>query len=176
MPNWRRKSSPIRANVEVGEGFTYGQRCAIWAPRRLSIGRDVRLGSDVRVEVDGSIGDSVLIANGTAIVGKFDHRLAQVGTPITRSDWVGDHHDLSLPVQIGSDVWVGFGSIILSGVSIGDSAVIAAGSVVTTDVAANSLAAGVPARHIRDRFSGPDFDLHWSRLEQQGYRRLDQRT
>ncbi len=54
------------------------------------------------------------------------------------------------PVRIGSDVWVGGGAIILPGVTVGDGAVIGAGSVVTKDVPAGALAAGNPARVIRE--------------------------
>ena len=41
-------------------------------------------------------------------------------------------------------------TIVLKGVTIGDGAVVAAGSVVTKDVKAGTLAAGSPARYIRD--------------------------
>ncbi len=54
-------------------------------------------------------------------------------------------------VTIGHDVWIGHGAIILPGVSIGDGAVIGAGAVVTKNVAAYSIVAGTPARHIKWR-------------------------
>ena len=57
-------------------------------------------------------------------------------------------------VVIGDDVWIGAGVKILPGVNISDHAVIGAGAVVTRDVAAWSIVAGVPAKHIRDRRSG----------------------
>ena len=41
-------------------------------------------------------------------------------------------------------------TLLLRGVTVGDNAIIAAGSVVTKDVAANTVAGGVPARYIRD--------------------------
>lgn len=56
----------------------------------------------------------------------------------------------SSPIFIGNHVWIGMNSIILKGVSIGDGAVIGAGSVVTRDIPAGALAAGVPARVIRN--------------------------
>ena len=56
-------------------------------------------------------------------------------------------------ITIGNDVWVGMYSIILSGVTIGDGAVIGAGSVVTKDVKPYEIVAGVPARHIKFRFT-----------------------
>ena len=45
---------------------------------------------------------------------------------------------------------IGFGAVILKGVTIGDGAVIAAGAVVTQDVPSRCLAAGVPARVVRE--------------------------
>lgn len=56
-------------------------------------------------------------------------------------------------VTIGNDVFIGMNVSILDGVKIGDGAVIGAGSVVTKDVEPYSICAGVPARHIRYRFT-----------------------
>ena len=58
------------------------------------------------------------------------------------------------PVIIGDDVWIGDRVMILPGVEIGRGAVLAAGAVVTRDVPPYAVAAGVPARVIRDRRSG----------------------
>ena len=55
------------------------------------------------------------------------------------------------PVVIGSFVWIGFGVIVLPGVTIGDYSIIGAGSVVTRDVPPYGIAAGVPARILRQR-------------------------
>jgi phosphonate metabolism protein (transferase hexapeptide repeat family) len=63
-------------------------------------------------------------------------------------DWRRSH-----PVTIGHDVWIGHGAIILPGVTIGTGAVVAAGAVVTKDVPNYTIAAGVPAKAIRRRFS-----------------------
>ena len=54
------------------------------------------------------------------------------------------------PIIIGNHVWIGTNAIILKGVTIGDGAVIAAGAVVTSDVPANCIAAGNPARVIKE--------------------------
>jgi acetyltransferase-like isoleucine patch superfamily enzyme len=53
------------------------------------------------------------------------------------------------PIIIGEHVWIGLESIILKGVRIGDNSIIAAGSVVTRDIPANVIAAGNPARVVR---------------------------
>lgn len=56
-------------------------------------------------------------------------------------------------VTIGHDVWIGHGAVVMPGVRIGNGAVIGANSVVTRDVPAFMIAAGVPARTTRSRFS-----------------------
>jgi acetyltransferase-like isoleucine patch superfamily enzyme len=54
---------------------------------------------------------------------------------------------------IGHDVWIGTRAIILHGVHVGNGAVIGAGSVVWDHIRPYEIVAGVPARHIRFRFS-----------------------
>lgn len=54
------------------------------------------------------------------------------------------------PITIGENVWLGARVIVLPGVTIGDHSVIGAGSVVTRDIPPRSLAAGVPARVVRE--------------------------
>ena len=54
------------------------------------------------------------------------------------------------PVTIGNDCWFGANVVVCPGVTIGDNCVIGAGSVVTRDIPANSFAAGVPCRVIRE--------------------------
>jgi len=85
------------------------------------------------VSGDAVLGDDVVIRNGVTIGLK---RTGERGAPV-----------------IGSRVDIGAGAKILGAVRIGDDVVIGANAVVITDVPANSLAVGVPARIIprRDR-------------------------
>lgn len=166
----RRWFRALPTTVACERGLRFGARVRLWAPTSLTIGSDVHLGSDVRIEVDGSIGDAVLIANRAAIIGRRDHDMTVVGVPITASPWVGDTPALSAVTTIGSDVWIGFGAIILSGVTVGDSSVIAAGSVVTQDVEANTVVAGNPAKVLRPRFREGELSAHWDALRGQGVR------
>jgi acetyltransferase-like isoleucine patch superfamily enzyme len=54
-------------------------------------------------------------------------------------------------IVIEDGVWIGVGTIVLSGVKIGQGAVIGAGSLVTGNIEANSIAAGRPAKMIKNR-------------------------
>jgi acetyltransferase-like isoleucine patch superfamily enzyme len=53
-------------------------------------------------------------------------------------------------IVIGDHVWMGMNVTVLKGVNIGAGAVIAAGSIVTKDVPPGWIAAGVPARPLRE--------------------------
>ena len=54
------------------------------------------------------------------------------------------------PVTIEDDVWIGFGSLIMPGVHIGARSIIGAKSVVISDIPSDVIAAGNPARIIRN--------------------------
>jgi acetyltransferase-like isoleucine patch superfamily enzyme len=151
----------VRRNVRVRDDVHIGIGSVLWAPRQLAVGRDVYIGKGCTIEVDGSIGDSVLIANRVGIVGRNDHAMRQVGATIRRADWVGDHpHRLSRPVYISDDVWIGYGAVVLSGLSIGRGAVVAAGAVVTSDVEPYVVVAGNPARPVGRRFDDEAIAVH----------------
>ncbi len=169
------KRLSVRRNVEVGQNFHVGPRSVIWAPQSLRIGNDVYIGKNVTIEVDGTIGDGVMIANSVGLVGRTDHDIHRVGKTIRQSPWVGDDPvRLSRPLAVGSDVWIGFGAIVLSGVSIGDSAIVAAGALVTTDVEENTVVVGSPARPVAQRFKPDEYSKHWKELSRCGVSRLPQ--
>ncbi len=51
--------------------------------------------------------------------------------------------------MVGDNVTIGAGANIIGPVKIGDNAVIGAGAVVITDIPANSVAVGVPAKVVK---------------------------
>lgn len=122
---------------------TLGRKCRIYprviihAPKLVKLGDQVSIAEFVHIWGGGgvTIGSRVMIASHSAITSQT-HGVDMT----TRRD------NISSPVFIGDDVWIGSGAIILPGVTIGHNSVIAAGSVVTRDIAANSLAMGVPAK------------------------------
>jgi maltose O-acetyltransferase len=60
------------------------------------------------------------------------------------------------PVHLEENVFIGDGTKILKGVTIGRDSVIGAGSVVTRSIPAGVIAAGNPARVVRDLVDAED--------------------
>ncbi len=89
-----------------------------------------------------------------------------------------------LPITIGNDVWLGERCMVMDGVTIGDGAIIGAGAVVTRNIPDYSVAAGVPARVIRQRFDEEQIaflkrlawwnrDVEWIRSHARLFRDVD---
>jgi len=89
------------------------------------------------------IGDHCILANG-CFVSDASHRYQDPQIPVT---WQG--FESKGPTRIGDNCWLGANVVVTSGVSIGERCVIGANSVVTEDIAAHSLAAGAPARVLK---------------------------
>lgn len=84
----------------------------------------------------------------------FYSRLKQAGITFADKNYFQEDEN----VIIGNDVWIGVNSIITGNLSIGDGAIIAAGAVVTKDVLPYSIVGGVPAKHIKFRFSQTEIE------------------
>lgn len=154
----------VGRTVSVGANFHLGILSYVSAARTLTIGDDVYIGKFCSIQCSGTIGDGVLIANNVGIVGRDDHDIGAVGTPIRLAPWIGNTDRLADDprnrISIGDDVWIGFGAIVLSGISVGRGAIIAAGSVVTRDVPAYAVMAGNPARAVGQRFTPEQIQEH----------------
>jgi acetyltransferase-like isoleucine patch superfamily enzyme len=61
------------------------------------------------------------------------------------------------PIEIGKNVWVGGNVMILPGARIGDHSVVASGAVVTSEIPPRTLAAGAPAKPIRELRASDDW-------------------
>lgn len=112
--------------LRVGDRTAINAECILTALERIDIGSDVMLAPRVYV-LD------------------VDHRFAERAIPIPKQGY-----DVA-PVTIGNGVWIGTGAVVTKGVTIGDGAIIGANSVVTKDIPPFTIAAGMPARVIKDR-------------------------
>jgi acetyltransferase-like isoleucine patch superfamily enzyme len=126
---WIGDGTKIRCHqgeVAIGDKTVLGQECTISAYRRVRIG------------------EQCVIADRAMFI-DFDHGMVEVERPIrVQGIYKRD-------VDVGSNVWIGYGACILRGVKVGDNSVIGTNSVVTSDVPANAVVGGIPARVIRMR-------------------------
>jgi len=90
------------------------------------------------------IGEGTVIGNDTVIRSDDGHCILEEG------------YSQCAPIHIGNHVWIGQGVKILKGVNIGDGCVIASGAIVTKDIPHGCLAAGVPAKVIKE-------NIKWAR-------------
>ncbi len=115
------------------------------APGRIRIGAGTffNLGVMVAAKELVEIGEHCMFANGCFIT-DANHRFDDPSTPVP---WQG--FTSKGPTRVGDNVWCGANVVITSGVTIGERCVIGANSVVTDDIPPFSIAAGVPAKVIR---------------------------
>lgn len=151
--------------LDAGHDLHIGQGSRLFAPTHLAIGDHVYIGKHVHIEANCEIGDFCLLANRVAIIGRHDHDFSAIGFPVRYSPWIGSTRIpspyLDEKAVIERDVWLGYGVIVLTGVTVGRGAIVAAGSVVASSIPAYSIAAGVPARVIAQRFaSAADIARH----------------
>lgn len=130
--------------------------------KNISVGNNVYIGSGASFVASRSkivIGDKVLFGPNVTIRGgnHSSHIIGKFLYDYTLSDKLLSDDE---PVIIDNDVWVGTGAIILKGVHIGRGAIIAAGAVVTKDVTPYSIVGGVPAKHLKYRWSFEDIKRH----------------
>lgn len=118
------------------------------------IGKRVFMNGTIIAAEKVSLGSDILVSWGVTIVDHDSHSTSFSKRTDDVLLWREHKKDWSpvkiSPVTIGDKVWIGFNSIILCGITIGEGAVIGAGSVVTHDIPAWSVAAGNPARIIRE--------------------------
>lgn len=124
---------------------------------KILIGNNVFIGGSTVLDCVTSIcvEDDVLISYHCILADSDNHSISY---SIRREDLASWKHSeqndwskiICKPIKIGKGAWIGARSIILKGVTIGTGSVIGAGSVVTKDVPPWTIAAGNPARIIRE--------------------------
>lgn len=149
-------------NITVGENFLALsmlriETCEEYLGERFSpqiiIGDNVVFNNDCHIGCINriEIGNNVLGASRIYITDHYHGRIE----PADLADVPTQRRLFSKgPVIIGDNVWIGENVTILPGVTIGANAIIGANTVVSKDIPANSVAAGVPARVIRQLDQG----------------------
>ncbi|MBE7323724.1 sugar O-acetyltransferase [Nocardioides sp. Y6] len=126
----------------VGEGVV------IRPPMRVDLGTHISIGDRTFVNFGLVALDIAPITIGSDVQIGPNVQLLTPTHPLDaerrRAKWEG-----GAPITIGDNVWLGGGVIVCPGVTIGENTVVGAGAVVASDLPANVLAVGNPARVIR---------------------------
>ena len=130
----------LHARIEPGaiirDGVEIGDNAVIMMGAIINIGAVI--GEGTMIDMGATLG-------GRAMVGKRCH----VGAGAILAGVI--EPPSATPVCVGDDVVIGANAVVLEGVQIGNGAVVAAGAIVTTDVPANAVVVGAPARVIKYR-------------------------
>lgn len=131
-------------HIEGNFNFSYDADIILFPKAVLSLGKGSFINSNckIRCHREISIGQYCAISHDFTVMDSDAHSL--------------NGHTYRKPVHIGNHVWVGTRVTILKGVTIGDGAVLAAGSVVVHDIPKRCLAAGIPAKVIKENVTWGD--------------------
>ncbi|MFE6619082.1 acyltransferase [Streptomyces sp. NPDC057740] len=160
----RERQQAVGGDTEFGERCYVADSAAVFPDRlrlgddsyiaahayvtgELTTGTDCTLNPFTTVRGTVTLGDGVRIGAHTSILG-FNHTMAP-DRPVFQQPLT------SRGIKVGDDVWIGSNVVVVDGVTIGDHCVVGAGAVVTRDLPAWTVAAGNPARPIRDRRGRP---------------------
>jgi len=109
----------------------------------------ISIGDGTFVNVDAVLLDVAPITIGAACQIATRVQLLTAAHPIDpeprRAGW-----EYGAPITLADNVWLGGGVIVCPGVTIGEDTVVGAGAVVVRDLPAGVVAAGVPARVVRE--------------------------
>ncbi len=168
-----RNPNPIRFDVEPEKRIyvKIGEKCFLSAnfifesqKGYIEIGNNVQMNGVMLISREKIIiEDNVTMAWNITIYDHNSHSIywkhRQQDNEQTYNDFVSIKNTVinknwenvkSAPIHIKSKAWIGMNVLILKGVTIGEGAVIGAGSVVTKDIPAWTVAAGNPAKVVKN--------------------------
>ena len=150
---------------------------------RLSQDARVSSPNDLFMEEETSIPTGAVIMNGSRgrfIMKKWSfssidllvicgNHMPVIGMPLIKvtdeiKKQLDFEHKYSKDVVVEEDVWIGARVTLLPGAHIGRGAIIASGAVVNTKVPAYSIYGGVPARHLKYKWSIDEILEHESKV------------
>ena len=137
----------IGPHVTLSAGMAPGQHCltdpVVRIGDRCLIGRGSGIVGHLSIEIEDDVwtGHHVYITD-------QNHGYADLDRPISAQS------QPERPVRIGAGSWLGHGTVVLPGATIGRHVVIGANSVVRGEIPSYSVAAGNPARVVRQLTDG----------------------
>lgn len=129
LESWARYGNQqFTPSIKIGDNCKFGEYFHITSCNRITVGNGLLTGRFVVIS-DNSHGS---LSEAHSMIPPIDRPLESKGE-----------------IVIGNNVWLGDKVTVLAGVHIGDNVIIGANSVVTKDIPSNSMAAGVPAKVLK---------------------------
>lgn len=119
----------------------------------IAIGKNTSVGKLLLVSLEPYkiiIGENCMISYDTEIRNTDSHMIYSLETK--------KRINYGKEVKIGNNVWIGARAMVLKGVEIGNDSIIAAGSIVNKSINSNTIAAGIPAKEVKNK-------IYWTREE-----------
>ena len=135
--------------INIGEGVIVSRNCALYAHNNGTIRLGKKAGLNNNVILSASDGGEIILGSGVivgfnTVMRACNHRYSKRDISIIEQGHV------KASISIEDDVWIGANVTVLPDVKIGKGAVIGAGAVVNKDIPPYALAAGVPAKVIKE--------------------------
>lgn len=134
-----------------------GKNLGVFAPFFCEYGVNIKVGKECFVNYNCVFLDVSPITLGNGVWIGANVTLATPNHPLLpeerlNANYPDGYHDLefSNPITIKDGAWICSSVTVCGGVTIGKNTVVAAGSVVTKDLPDNCIAAGVPAKVVRN--------------------------
>lgn len=152
---WRIKTKRRALNKLIPS--SKGKELAVFAPFYCEYGVNILVGNGCFVNYNCTfldvapirLGNNVWLGANVTLATPNHPFLAEERLPAAYPD--GEHDlEYASPITIKDGCWICSSATICGGVTIGENSIVAAGAVVNRDIPPNSIAAGVPAKVIRE--------------------------
>ena len=140
--------------ITIGDGVFIGRNTILSCKNGdIEIDDRANIGFNCEIFSGGHVrlGKNTLVAAYTYLVGG-DHEHHRTDIPVL------DQGRVALGIEVDDNVWLGAHVVVSDGARVGRDAIIGAGAVVRGEIPPFQIAAGVPARVIRDRRAEPSDD------------------
>jgi acetyltransferase-like isoleucine patch superfamily enzyme len=137
----------------MGKNVFIMKNCYLMSPGGIEMDSHININHHTTISGQGGlkIGNYVLIGPNCNILTSNHHYMNWERPMLQQGAKCG-------PVIIEDDVWLGANVVVLPDVKIGRGAIVGANAVVTKNVEPFSIVGGIPAKHIKYRFSDEEME------------------
>lgn len=134
--------------IELDDNVQIRPYCDLFATDQIQIGKGCDIGTRNRI-VGNVIIENEVLTGPDNYISLFDHKYSDPNVSVMHQGAYNPNNNNHDEIIIGEGSWIGTHCAIIGDVHIGKHCVIAANSVVTKDISDFTMAAGTPAKPIK---------------------------